>query len=399
MTEPDQRVGKRKTHTKSRRGCFQCKQRHTKCNEARPRCANCVRLDVQCTWPPIPDSYPPSPRSNPGSHISVSSPETTQHVDSFDLSIPDMRLLHHWTSKCYQSLHPDVPMKHDLWQNQMVELGFEHPFLLHGLLALSAVHKAASAPPGDRQSLLLQADSHMSRALETHRRLLEEPTVATAVPMFSLSSTLVTYNLASAQLEKPEDPIGSLHHCFMLLQGVKVVLDPQWDQIGSTTVFAEMSAMVLGDETLKSVDDRAKGYEVPEILRLNELTELLLNSEDKRACTSATSELHATALRFRHMPPQSDCYSLLLRWGWNLPERFMKLLSSHNPVACIITAYFAALLAQGYPIWWIAEWPQRILYATEQLLATTAELSRWLDWPRHMINTRSWSTTTTPLSS
>lgn len=289
-------------------------------------------------------------------------------------------------------------MKHDLWQNQMVELGFEHPFLLHGLLALSAVHKASSASPPDRQSLLLQADSHISRALGTYRRLLEAPTVATAVPMFALSSTLVTYNLGSAQLEKPEDPIGSLHHCFMLLQGVRIVLEPQWDQIGPTTVFAEMSNMVDGG-SIEILDNRAKGYEVPEILHMNELTELLLNSEDKKACASAIDELHATALRYRHMPPQSDEYSLLLRWGWMLSERYLKLLSSHNPVACIIVTHFAALLAQGYPIWWAEKWPQRILNATEQLLETTAELSRWLDWPRHMINFRTWSTTTTPVSS
>ena len=48
MTE--QRVAKRKTHTKSRKGCFQCKQRHTK-----------VRVHIRsfrCVLQPITVYYP-----------------------------------------------------------------------------------------------------------------------------------------------------------------------------------------------------------------------------------------------------------------------------------------------------------------------------------------------------
>jgi hypothetical protein len=49
-TMTEQRVAKRKTHTKSRKGCFQCKQRHTK-----------VRVHIRsfrCVLQPITVYYP-----------------------------------------------------------------------------------------------------------------------------------------------------------------------------------------------------------------------------------------------------------------------------------------------------------------------------------------------------
>ncbi|KAF1937989.1 hypothetical protein EJ02DRAFT_355534 [Clathrospora elynae] len=398
---PEPRIAKRKTHTKSRKGCVQCKQRHTKCNEARPRCGNCVRLDSNCIWPALLDNYyPASPQTSPSGSASPfveqgvpDSPDITS--SGSELPIADLRLLHHWTSTCAKSLHPNSAIRSDVWQNEFIELGFEYHFLLRGFLALSAVHKASLLQQADRQSLLLQADSHISHALDTYRKHLEAPNAETAIPMFMLSSVLLTYNFGSAQLERPEDPIGALHHCFMLLQGIKVVVIPHWDQIKDSAVFAYMTDMASA-ETLKALDTLAREDKLQEVLRLKELTELVLDSQDKEACATAIDELHETWLRFRHVSPDRDEYSLLFLWPARLSNRFFDLLAAHNPVACIITTHFAALLAQGRPVWWLKRWPQWLLTASEQLLAATPDLVKWLDWPQQMINAMAWSATTIP---
>ena len=41
----------RKGHTKSRRGCFNCKRRRIKCNEKRPDCNHCIKAGLQCEYP------------------------------------------------------------------------------------------------------------------------------------------------------------------------------------------------------------------------------------------------------------------------------------------------------------------------------------------------------------
>lgn len=318
--------------------------------------------------------------------------------NNFELSIPDMRLLHHWTSKGYVALHPNLAKRSDVWQCAMVELGFEHPFLLHGILALSAIHKASFYMPGDRQGLLSQADAHISRALEVMRIYLQTPSEETAIPMFVLSSVLLTYNFASVQ-ERPDDPIGSIHHCFMLLNGIKVVIGPHWDRFKDNPSLAHFVAM-SAPATLSILDERAGDEQRPEILHLMELTELVLDAQDKHACTEAIKDLHYVAVRCRHInTDRDDEYPFLWLWAARASNRFFDLLAAHNPVACIIVVHFGALLAQARQVWWVAKWPRWLLTATEQLLAATPDLLAWLDWPRHVINPLLMTAAATPSSS
>lgn len=358
------------------------------CNEARPRCANCLRLDINCTWPEVNNRYSASPQTPPSPSPLAESPSQLP-AGNFELSIPDMRLLHHWTTKGYAALHPRLANQTDLWQTCTVELGFQHTFLLHGILALSAVHKASMLLPGDRQALLLQADSHISQALDTMRKHLQAPTEETSLPMFVLSSVLLTYNFGSVQ-EKPEDAIGSVHHCFMLLNGIKVVIGPHWEKIKDDHTLGPMIE-TSSPETLQALDTLAGNDERSEIQRLMELTELVLDTQDKAACAEAITHLHYVAVRVRYISPDRDENPLLFMWAANCSNRFFDLLAAHNPVACIITVHFAALLAQTRLNWWLLKWPRWILAATEQLLAATPDLLEWLDWARPVINAASWT--------
>lgn len=321
-------------------------------------------------------------------------PDAAHDQNGSDLPLADLRLLHHWTKSCAKSLHPNPAQRSCVWQNEFVEMSFEYPFLLRGFLALSAIHLATLLPLGERRDLLLQADSHISRALGTYRKNLETPNPDLAVPMFMLASVLLTYNFGSAQLAQPEDPIGALHHCFGLLQGVKVVVMPHWSQIKNTKAFTYVADMVPLD-ALRDLDNLAKQDNLEAILRLKELTELLLDSQDKEACAKAIVDLHETGHRFSHLPPERDEYTLLFFWPSQLNSRFLELFAAHNPVTCIITTYFVALLAQSRPVWWSLNWPKWVLTASEHLLTATPDLLKWLEWPRQMILSDAWGATHT----
>ncbi|KAJ1331223.1 RNA polymerase II-specific transcription factor-like protein [Microdochium nivale] len=54
-------MARRPTRTgkpKSRAGCFKCKDRHVRCDEARPRCGDCDRLILTCVYPLAPVARP-----------------------------------------------------------------------------------------------------------------------------------------------------------------------------------------------------------------------------------------------------------------------------------------------------------------------------------------------------
>jgi Fungal Zn(2)-Cys(6) binuclear cluster domain len=44
----------RKGHTKSRRGCYNCKRRRIKCQETQPACGHCVKGGLKCEYPAAP---------------------------------------------------------------------------------------------------------------------------------------------------------------------------------------------------------------------------------------------------------------------------------------------------------------------------------------------------------
>lgn len=50
MSDPRNKVFKRKYHLKSRRGCLTCKARRVKCDETHPACKNCQRMKLECGY-------------------------------------------------------------------------------------------------------------------------------------------------------------------------------------------------------------------------------------------------------------------------------------------------------------------------------------------------------------
>jgi hypothetical protein len=76
-----------------------------------------------------------------------------------------------------------------LWQNVVVEIGFRHHFLLHGILAVAATHKA-SIYPSEREDLMVQAASHIEIGLRDFRKCLEDTVPATCVPVFVMAGVL-----------------------------------------------------------------------------------------------------------------------------------------------------------------------------------------------------------------
>jgi hypothetical protein len=153
-----------------------------------------MRLEITCDWPVQPNGsadrlYPASSASTEDRNLNT--PDPTLEPSTTGLQLDDLRLLHHWTVKTAKELHPPFSQKLRLWQEAVVDLGFQYPFLLHAILGIAAVHKCLSEPHADNRQLLALADSHVNRSLETYRKLLESPTLETAPATFMVSSLSV----------------------------------------------------------------------------------------------------------------------------------------------------------------------------------------------------------------
>ncbi|KAK3349349.1 hypothetical protein B0T25DRAFT_569992 [Lasiosphaeria hispida] len=144
----------KKGHTKSRRGCNNCKRRKVKCQETLPECVNCKRLGLGCVYPE--------------SHQSSSTPSPSAALQSTPtaFTMEDLRYFHHFLVTAY----PPLPMGGDAIWKDVAALSHNFDYLVHAMLGLGASH--LNLYNGDCAS---QALSHRVKAIQSLNQALNEP--------------------------------------------------------------------------------------------------------------------------------------------------------------------------------------------------------------------------------
>ncbi|KAF1849922.1 uncharacterized protein K460DRAFT_326270 [Cucurbitaria berberidis CBS 394.84] len=153
----------RKGHTKSRRGCFNCKRRRIKCNEKHPECNHCIKAGLQCKYPAnIIQSMQRSP--TPPHPQEVANLRSTPGM----FSMADMRLFHHFLITAY----PHLPVGADkIWITVIPSFAHNYEYLIHSILALAASHLDAVSS----SSVAEQALQHRILAVKSLNDALSVP--------------------------------------------------------------------------------------------------------------------------------------------------------------------------------------------------------------------------------
>ncbi|CAI6098438.1 unnamed protein product [Clonostachys chloroleuca] len=146
-TAPKPRL-ERRGHTKSRRGCYNCKRRRIKCQETQPACGHCVKTGLKCEYPSLPQIT-----HQPHNQIPI-------------FSLQDMRLFQHFLTQCY----PHHPLKQEeVWTHEVPCIAHNHEYLMHAILGF-----AASELQSTDSSLLTAAVNHRVKAIKAIKKRLAD---------------------------------------------------------------------------------------------------------------------------------------------------------------------------------------------------------------------------------
>ncbi|RCI17230.1 hypothetical protein L249_2441 [Ophiocordyceps polyrhachis-furcata BCC 54312] len=164
----------RRGHTKSRRGCYNCKRRRikvldspsppsavagltrplppgTQCQETRPACGHCIKTGLECEYPSLPRLV-----HQPQNQIPL-------------FSLQDMRLFQHFLTQCYPVMHP---LKQDgIWTHEIPCIAHNHDFLMHAILGFAASELAHT---DDSSGLLTAAMTHRVKAIRAIKKRLTD---------------------------------------------------------------------------------------------------------------------------------------------------------------------------------------------------------------------------------
>ncbi|KAH6867191.1 hypothetical protein B0T10DRAFT_502562 [Thelonectria olida] len=177
----------RRSHTKSRNGCQDCKRRRVKCDERIP-CSSCTRSKLACSLSIAPESPSNSLLSDPTELIHQAATES--------FTPTDFTLFYHFitsTAGCLNN-EPDTSFP---WKTSIPSIAPRHPYLLHEVLAVAAIHLHQLHPdnPANYQRI---AQDHQARALRQFRAALSSRNADKEAPaLFACSALISNYYFAA----------------------------------------------------------------------------------------------------------------------------------------------------------------------------------------------------------
>ncbi|TLD09534.1 hypothetical protein PspLS_11837 [Pyricularia sp. CBS 133598] len=442
---PTRPMKKRRTHRKSRRGCQECKQRHQKCDEQRPQCANCAITNRVCHYeadqaspgelplhgtPVNLDVVSPPNRATletlrpppilvgiEGSPQSRSDGEDVTPAAASEVNLDHMELMAHYT---FALSNPEIDQDFDRAATKMVlQTALDFPWLLHEILAITSRQLVLLRP--ERATFYrVQASRLQTRALSLFNSRDAgnglQPTIDAAN---SLAATLFSSTLGRHLLV---DTLGSLldagdasseaaldRYCRYLQvhNGLRVVASSAWPHLMESELWPLISLVgQLNTPRLSGQGDELRGLSdwVREQHRDRNLTGTSTAADENsheedealEACLEAISLLqtgldHSGLFSFSssHHPLQQQRrrlhqHQMTFSWSVRCPAKFNQLVQQRRPAGLVILAHYAVLLHLSRDLWLIGRSAPGFFRVVADVLGPLYDAQ--LAWPRAVVS-------------
>ncbi|KAH8804384.1 hypothetical protein F5884DRAFT_406326 [Xylogone sp. PMI_703] len=373
----------RRPHRKTRTGCKTCKARKVKCDEVKPHCKNCLRRSVLCeyTTQQLPLAYqsPASPRGEHGGFSPQSSNDSFNHESRLDLDIIDMKLLHHYATSTYRTLRCD-PVQRTIWQINVCEVAFSNDFVLHGILAIAALH-LAYLRPSQKNFYITRGTMHYQLGLRVATNLLPSMNEANCTPLWLFSCLAGIFALASPRT--PEDFLlvnsKGFADWIVLIRGTNSIIDSS-----EQTLYAGPLGLMFQTGRVRFASQSSEpfmlGSEHDNQVQL--LQQRILSScvdpGRTEAYTIALSEIRKSLnvlYSFAETYEATDAFI----WVFRAPESYFALLKDQDQDALCIFALYCVLLHQLTTHWWAEGWSIHLMNQIYRLLDDQHQY--WVQWP------------------
>ncbi|KAJ6007399.1 hypothetical protein N7540_011375 [Penicillium herquei] len=393
---------RRRPHNKSRNGCQNCKRRKVKCDEVHPVCSNCSERQVECIFTrPGPylwtERSSSKPRRSKQSLADADSPSTSTifsggtppestHSDQasnpastetpVSLNMEQLELTVQWIKHTHKDFVRGEETR-KIMEISVLEAGLTAPYLMHGVMALSALHLSHQSQPDQRRrgsSWFTIAMHHQNAALSMFRDQLNQINEANVHASLIFAGLAASFGFASAlQTEAKEEmpSLNTLLKIFDLARGLKAVLDStshlqQENDLNPLLAFEVPADAAVPNCTQSAFD------------RLVELSEQMDHHTEyyKRAIKS---------MRFLSSISFAGPTSMTLSVGWAsmIPREYLEDIKCRKPFALVVLAHYCVFLHMGQRNWCLGRWGYEVLLEISQIL--DLEWKPYIAWPLEQV--------------
>jgi hypothetical protein len=364
---------------------------NVQCDEKHPNCTNCVRYGSKCEYRlfrKVSESYGSTPVLNgldtPSSpqNPALSIDTNTNQSHDMALNIPQLRLLHHFTNNTSKTLAYE-PEAVEVFSSHFIKVSFENPYLLHAILAISALH-LSRLESDSRSIFLVQAERHHHAALTRFMSEVSDINGSNFQPVLAFSFVTFPYSWAIST-----DGGTSMDHAFDSILSSVVLTRRVRPIVQNPALFHAITTSELGcmiPKDIHVVDWHASESPAEtELVQLRKFAEVIHHVYPPDIIEAYKSAIHLLELLFSRTAtstnPPSD--AVLKQWVHHVSVRFIELLSEKQPGALIIFAHYGVVLGRSLHYWYFEGVDALILRVAEHFVPT--EWASWLDWPKQQI--------------
>lgn len=251
-----------------------------------------------------------------------------------------------------------------------------YDFLMHGILALSALHLAEESTGTDHRKYSAIALGHHNQGLATYRLELGNITATNHAAVIGFSSITSTCSFAFSRPLTPNStlaPIDDLARIFSLIRSWQPVVQ------AARKFQSEALAAESNDSQIPTFPAHAE--------------EAFSHLHDLNLDTSRHADYHETEVYAFAIDTLKACLRSLSRpdssphrisdWVNDVPDRFVSLVMEHRTLAMIILAHYAVVLHRFADTWWLKAWGPRLLEGIWWNLEPDCRDK--VSWPREMV--------------
>ena len=292
----------------------------------------------------------------------------------------NLELFYYYTNVVSLTLS-ERPEIQRIWQMTIPKEAVSHSALMHGLLALSALHLHHSSDASQNRRKYV-ALVHFDHALTSLRQLIGNMTPENCDILIALSMLVAIFAFALPQPTNAatEVLINHISETSKLERGVYVFLGNarQWILQGRLGLLGRLRVFSSSASLSEDVDTAYKRLEF-----WNDNSSNIENTKSVYALAIQT--LRANFFAVDSIPDDPGIRHL---WLVTVEPEYMKLLESQESMALSILAHYAVILQSEREKWWSKDWGYQLVATVYRLLdARWHHLIGWATQQVGMVDT------------
>ena len=345
----------------------------TQCDERPPRCANCIKWGKTCDYELL--GFQPSRASTPpkGGPQTRKNKKVTKRIfiprSPPEMNLIQLELMHHYSiytsSTLLDATDPGLN-----WDAVVPHQALSHEFLMHAVLAVSALHIVhLRGLTESTEGYLVQARSHHNEAFKLFRSDITEITSKNCTAAVTFSVLVLIFSCGTSQLVDPLQPHNPIDNMITLLKSFR----GYWKLFSSLQHWISMGPLG-GLPPLRSIGRLPFRFQTDSAMEALSALEILNaaspdSDEDKQTYQDTIINIKQSL--------QNGCALPRVLWSVTVSDEYMMLLEQNRPMALIILAHGAVHHAPYR--WFVHNLGPETVKFIERLL--DPEWKPFLAWP------------------